>query len=64
MDFYNEYNDEYRVDPKGPMQGSFHVIRAYERPRGKLDRSDSYDKGLSNYFRIVIKVKDVIDKIK
>ena len=64
LDFYNEYNDEYRVDPKGPMQGSFHVIRAYERPRGKLDRSDSYDKGLSNYFRIVIKVKDVIDKIK
>ncbi len=64
LDFYDDYNVEYRVDPKGPVQGSFHVIRAYERSRGKLDRSDSYNNGFRNYFRLVIKVKDVIDKIK
>lgn len=63
LDFYDEYKDiEYRIDPTGPMKGSFHVVRAYERSRGKLDRSECFDKGERNNFRIVIKAKDVINR--
>lgn len=64
-DFFDEYRDiEYRVDPTGPKNGFFHVVRAYERSKGKLDRSDCFGESENNEFRVVVKVKDVIDKIK
>ncbi len=65
FDLFDEFKDiEYRVDPTGPKKGSFHVIRAYERSKGKLDRSDSFEKRERNNFRLVIKAEDVIDKMK
>jgi small nuclear ribonucleoprotein (snRNP)-like protein len=64
-DFFDEFKDiEYRVDPTGPKNGFFHVIRAYERSKGKLDRSDCFGESENNEFRVVVKVKDVIDNIK
>ncbi len=62
LDLYDDFKDiEYRIDPIGPMKGSYHVIRAYERSKGKLDRSDCFDKRERNNFRVVIKAKDIID---
>ncbi len=63
-DLFDEFRDvEYKMDPKGPDKGKFgqHVIRAYSQEKGKLRRSYG---DLEHYFRLVIKVKDVIDKIK
>ena len=60
----DEYKDiEYRVDPIGPDKGKYgqHVLRSYSQEKGKLRRS--YGE-LDHYFRLAIKVKDVIDKIK
>lgn len=49
------------IDPMGPeKKSSFHVLRAFDGPKGKLNRSLKS----SGYFRLAIKVKDVIDKIK
>ena len=59
-DFYDEYKKlEIQIDPQGPLNGSRHVVRGYNCPRGKFDRSfrDTYDR--ASYFRIVIKAKDV-----
>ena len=63
-DLFDEYKDiEYRVDPIGPDKGKYgqHVLRSYSQEKGKLRRS--YGE-LDHYFRLAIKVKDVIDKIK
>ena len=60
-DYYDDFKAGYVIDPMGPGKKILHVIRAYERPKGKLDRShDQCDR----YFRLAVKVKDVIDKIK
>ena len=60
-DYYDDFKAGYVIDPMGPGKKILHVIRAYERPKGKLDRShDQCDR----YFRLAVKVKDVINKIK
>lgn len=61
-DYYDNYKAGYEIDPIGPTKKYAHVARAYERKKGKLDRSGL--KGVPKYyFRLAVKVKDVIDKI-
>ena len=62
-DYYDNYKAGYEVDPTGPTKKKFHVARAYERKKGKLDRSRLVEV-TKYYFRLAIKAKDVIDKIK
>ena len=58
-DWFGDFeNAEYKIDPIGPSKGHNHVIRAYDRPRGKFDRA--FVDISSYYFRLVIKAKDVI----
>ena len=62
-DYYDNYKAGYEIDPIGPTKKYAHVARAYERKKGKLDRSGL--KGAPKYyFRLAVKVKDVIDNIK
>ncbi|MBR3655874.1 MAG: hypothetical protein IKN58_01690 [Prevotella sp.] len=61
-DHYDNFKAGYAIDPMGPNKGSLHVIRAYEQPKGKLARFPRYHR--ERYFRLAVKVKDVIDKIK
>lgn len=59
-DWYDEYEDlENITDPTGPKKGNYHVARAFDRPRGKLDRSDCQFHKTNENFRIVIKAVDV-----
>ena len=59
-DFFDEYKkQENQIDPQGPLNGSRHVIRGYNCPRGKFDRSHRDRNDRDYYFRIVIKAKDV-----
>lgn len=58
-DLYGDYQDvEYRVDPKGPEKQKYgiHVVRSYSQNKGKFCRKGSDS---SNYFRLVIKAKDI-----
>lgn len=59
-DWYDKYfAHEFQVDPIGPSKSFYHVVRAYERNRGKFDRSDYSSNQRDNPFRIVIKAKDI-----
>ena len=66
FDWFAEFKDtEYRIDPTGPLKGSKHVVRAYCRPRGKLDRVGDNTEGNHNHycrFRLVVKAKDYLKK--
>lgn len=59
-DKFGEFKDiEYKVDPTGPKDGLYYVVRAYDHPRSKLDRSDYFNKKDNNNFRLVFKAKDL-----
>ena len=60
-DFFDNFKAGYAIDPMGPTKGLIHVMRAYDRNKGKLNRSHYQ---CDRYFRLAVKVKDVIDKIK
>ena len=60
-DFFDDYTAGDAIDPMGPGKRTLHVFRAYEHSKGKFNR-DHYQ--CDRYFRLAIKVKDVIDKIK
>ncbi len=50
------------IDPMGPeKKSSFHMLRAFDGSKGKLNRSINPS---GAYFRLAVKVKDVIDNIK
>ena len=63
-DYFDNFKDtEYRIDPKGPIKGksNMHVFRAYFQKKGKLCRNGG---SITEFnFRLVVKAKDVIDKI-
>ena len=63
-DFYDDYRAGEAIDPTGPQKGSSHVCRAYDRKKGKYDRSYKLVNLDKVHFRLAIKVKDVIDKIR
>ena len=48
------------TDPTGPYDGDQHVVRAYNGPRGKFDRSNEVDEkdAYVGLVRLVIKAKD------
>lgn len=61
-DVYDDYKPGYAIDPMGSeKKSSFHVLRSFERSKGKLDRTRYLG---SAYFRLAVKVKDVIEKIR
>ena len=63
FDWFEEYDDEqYIIDPIGPLNGKKHVERAYRRARGKFDRSFPSLTGNYCCFRIVVKAKDYIGR--
>ena len=64
-DFFGKFNKwEEKPDPTGPINGKHHVIRAYNQVKGKYNRTLLYDIRNYCYFRLAIKAKDLIDKIR
>jgi small nuclear ribonucleoprotein (snRNP)-like protein len=64
-DFFGKFNKwEEKPDPTGPINGKHHVIRAYNQVKGKYNRTLLYDRKNYCYFRLAIKAKDLIDKIR
>jgi len=64
-DFFGKFNKwEEKPDPTGPINGKHHVIRAYNQVKGKYNRTLLYDRRNYCYFRLAIKAKDLIDKIR
>ena len=64
-DYYAEYQAEAVIDPTGPKKGRMHVYRAYNRRRGKYDRSRIItDDFWEWHFRLAVKAQDVIGMIK
>jgi small nuclear ribonucleoprotein (snRNP)-like protein len=64
-DYYAEYQAEAVIDPTGPKKGRMHVYRAYNRRRGKFDRSRIItDDFWERHFRLAVKAKDVRSMIK
>jgi formylglycine-generating enzyme required for sulfatase activity len=64
-DFFGKFNKwEEKPDPTGPINGKHHVIRAYNQVKGKYNRTLQYDRRNYCYFRLAIKAKDLIDKIR
>ena len=62
-DFLDDYQESGFVmtDPKGPLNGKQHVVRAYNGKRGKFDRSGKVDESHAylGLVRLVIKAKDI-----
>ena len=60
-DWFAEYNnEEYRINPTGPVKGPYHVVRSYNRHRGKFDRSGMSEYKYGSPFRLAIKAKDYL----
>lgn len=68
-DFEDFENLEYAIDPKGPAQGTCHVVRHYASKFGKFDRSRkelarnkriTYESG---NIRLVMSAKEAIDNL-
>ena len=63
-DFYDDYRAGEAIDPTGPSKGRSHVYRAFDREKGKYDRSQRLVHIDKLHFRLAIKVNDIIDKIR
>ena len=60
LDIFDKFsNVDYVIDPTGPKEGKYHVIRNYNSKYGKFDRSAWYNYRDNAYFRIVVKAKDL-----
>ncbi len=59
-------NLEYIIDPTGPLDGSYHVMRSYAGRKGKFNRVHwHYETTIpdESFFRLVIKAKDLKEYI-
>lgn len=69
MDWCWDYHDEFQrtggvvTDPTGPVRGDDHVVRAFNAPKGKFDRSNkvSFGKTELGYVRLTIKAADLVN---
>ena len=68
FDYFAKYeNIDFIVDPSGPKEGKYHVIRGIKSKYGKFDRSaynewfykEGFVYSLKANFRIAIKAKDI-----